>query len=203
MSPTTRMPRTERRAQLLELATRVFTERGYQATSMDDIARAAGVTKPVLYQHFSSKEDLYGEVIEITGATLLAEVRSIAEVPGGTPERVRYGLSRFDELVGLYGALQLFTGDQEVSAAVAERLRRVLDEMAVELAGVLASFRVLDEAQARAIGRAMIGLTRSTAKMLQEVDSEEERQEILTVMTTLAVGGLHAFEPLQDAPGGR
>ncbi len=82
MSPTTRMPpRTERRAQLLELATRVFTERGYQATSMDDIARAAGVTKPVLYQHFSSKEDLYGEVIEITGATLLAEVRSIAEVP--------------------------------------------------------------------------------------------------------------------------
>ncbi len=77
--------------------------------------------------------------------------------------------------------------------------------MAVELAGVLASFRVLDEAQARAIGRAMIGLTRSTAKMLQEVDSEEERQEILTAMTTLAVGGLHAFEPpLQDAPpGGR
>ena len=54
-SSTPRMPRAQRRAQLLDLATQVFTEKGFQATSMDDIAAAAGVTKPVLYQHFESK----------------------------------------------------------------------------------------------------------------------------------------------------
>src|SRR5690625_5722273 len=58
---TSRMPRAQRRTQLLELATSVFTQKGFQATSMDDIAAAAGVTKPVLYQHFDSKETLYVE----------------------------------------------------------------------------------------------------------------------------------------------
>ncbi|MGY5763757.1 TetR/AcrR family transcriptional regulator [Brachybacterium sp. DNPG3] len=197
------MPRTERRAQLLELATQVFTERGYQSTSMDDIARAAGVTKPVLYQHFASKEDLFGEVVDITGASLIAEVRSIADVEGDTVARVRHGLSRFDELVGLYGALQLFTGEEGVSQAIAQKLRGVLDEMGIELAGVLSTFRVLDESQARAIGRALIGLTRATAKMLQEAESEEEHEEILSTITTLAVGGLLAFEPLHGAASGR
>ena len=66
MNSTLRMPRSQRRAQLLQLATAAFTAKGYQATSMDDIAVAAGVTKPVLYQHFASKEALFSEVIEIT-----------------------------------------------------------------------------------------------------------------------------------------
>src|SRR5690625_1704509 len=68
---TSRMPRAQRRTQLLELATSVFTQKGFQATSMDDIAAAAGVTKPVLYQHFDSKETLYVEVIDITARSLL------------------------------------------------------------------------------------------------------------------------------------
>ena len=54
-----RMPRGERRAKLLDAANEVFTSRGYHAAAMDDIAEAAGVSKPVLYQHFSSKLDLY------------------------------------------------------------------------------------------------------------------------------------------------
>ena len=73
-SATARMPRAQRRNQLLELATQVFTEKGYQATSMDDIAAAAGVTKPVLYQHFSSKQSLYIEVLDIIAESMLEEV---------------------------------------------------------------------------------------------------------------------------------
>ena len=76
-SATARMPRAQRRTQLLELATRVFTEKGYQATSMDDIAAAAGVTKPVLYQHFDSKESLYPEVLDIIAEAMLDEVRAL------------------------------------------------------------------------------------------------------------------------------
>ena len=54
-----RMPKDQRRAQLLDAANTVFTLRGYHAAAMDDIAEAAGVSKPVLYQHFSSKLELY------------------------------------------------------------------------------------------------------------------------------------------------
>ena len=53
------MPKDQRRAQLLDAANAVFTTRGYHAAAMDDIAEAAGVSKPVLYQHFGSKLDLY------------------------------------------------------------------------------------------------------------------------------------------------
>ena len=55
----TRLPRDQRRAQLLDAANEVFTSKGYHAAAMDDIADAAGVSKPVLYQHFPSKLDLY------------------------------------------------------------------------------------------------------------------------------------------------
>ena len=54
-----RMPRRERRAQLLESALEVFVAQGYHAAAMDDIAERAGVSKPVLYQHFPGKLDLY------------------------------------------------------------------------------------------------------------------------------------------------
>ncbi|MGH3699716.1 MAG: TetR/AcrR family transcriptional regulator, partial [Pseudonocardiaceae bacterium] len=59
-----RMPRDERRAQLLAAATDVFVNNGYYATVMDDIAERAGVSKPVLYQHFPSKLELYLALLE-------------------------------------------------------------------------------------------------------------------------------------------
>ena len=54
-----RLPRRERRVQLLESALEVFVRQGYHAAAMDDIAERAGVSKPVLYQHFPGKLDLY------------------------------------------------------------------------------------------------------------------------------------------------
>src|SRR5690242_21727736 len=58
-----RLPRDERRGQLLVVASDVFVNRGYHAAGMDEIAERAGVSKPVLYQHFSSKLELYLAVL--------------------------------------------------------------------------------------------------------------------------------------------
>ena len=55
----TRLPRSARRKQLLEAAQEVFVAQGYHAAAMDDIAERAGVSKPVLYQHFPGKLELY------------------------------------------------------------------------------------------------------------------------------------------------
>ena len=61
--PTTlRLPAAERRRQLLDVALHAFAEHGYHDTSMNDVAEAAGVTKPVLYQHCASKKALYQEL---------------------------------------------------------------------------------------------------------------------------------------------
>jgi AcrR family transcriptional regulator len=59
-----RLPAAERRALIEEAAARLFAERGYAATTMEDIAREAGVSKPILYRHFESKQDLHAKLLE-------------------------------------------------------------------------------------------------------------------------------------------
>src|SRR6516162_3903861 len=76
-----RMPADQRRQQLFDVARERFSQQGFHATSMDEIAEAAGVTKPVLYQHFPSKRALYVELLEDTGRqllTALAEARAVS-----------------------------------------------------------------------------------------------------------------------------
>jgi AcrR family transcriptional regulator len=70
------MPRVERRAQILQTATSAFARAGYVGTSLDDIAREAGVSRVILYRHFESKADLYRAVLD------RAYERLAATVPG-------------------------------------------------------------------------------------------------------------------------
>ena len=64
----------ERREQLLLAGRKIFAERGFQATTMDDIAKEAGFTKPVLYQYFESKADLYRQIVAETAQQLLTSL---------------------------------------------------------------------------------------------------------------------------------
>lgn len=67
---TRRMPRAERREQILGAATRAFARAGFTNTGLDVIAAEAGVTPVILYRHFASKADLYRAVLESAGARL-------------------------------------------------------------------------------------------------------------------------------------
>jgi AcrR family transcriptional regulator len=66
------MPAAERREQIVGVATAVFAQRGYDGASIDEIARRAGVSAPVVYDHFASKQDLYERLLERTRDELLA-----------------------------------------------------------------------------------------------------------------------------------
>lgn len=79
-----RLPAAKRRLQLLAVALDVFAERGFYSTSMNDVADAAGVTKPVLYQHFGSKRELFVELLGEIGAGL-SEVIGKATVDAPSP----------------------------------------------------------------------------------------------------------------------
>lgn len=74
-----RLPRSERKTQMLEAAARLFGERGYAGTSMDDIAAACGITKPMLYAYFSSKDGLYRAMIERAGSYLVSAVSGLVD----------------------------------------------------------------------------------------------------------------------------
>src|ERR1700753_4470752 len=73
-SASTRQPRPARRNQLLGAAREVFVAQGYHAAAMDDIAERAGVSKPVLYQHFPGKRELYLALLDAESETLIAAV---------------------------------------------------------------------------------------------------------------------------------
>ncbi|MCA1782356.1 MAG: TetR/AcrR family transcriptional regulator [Intrasporangiaceae bacterium] len=76
-----RLPRSARRAQLLEAAQSVFAGAGYHSSGMDDIADRAGVSKPVLYQHFPGKLDLYLALLDQHCGTLESLVRDALHTP--------------------------------------------------------------------------------------------------------------------------
>ena len=74
-----RLPRAERERQMLEAAAQLFGEKGYDATSMDDVAQACGVTKPMVYSYFESKEGLYNAMLQRAGIRLMTEFASVLD----------------------------------------------------------------------------------------------------------------------------
>jgi AcrR family transcriptional regulator len=95
MSARRRIPRTEREEAMLDAAGEAFARRGFHAASMDAIAAAAGISKPMLYNYFGSKQGLYVAYVERSGRGLLESMRQ-AGSPGSPPgDRLRAGILAF------------------------------------------------------------------------------------------------------------
>jgi len=90
-----RLPGHERKRIILEKAVALFASRGFHGVSIDQIAAGAGVTKPVLYDHFSSKQSLYIEVSKAIRDRLLAAGSDVVMLPRSFPDRVRAGIEAF------------------------------------------------------------------------------------------------------------
>jgi AcrR family transcriptional regulator len=96
-APRRRVGRAERERQILDAALAVFGERGYQHSSMDQVAERVGVTKPVLYTHFGSKEGLLLACIARARAELLDVTSAAAAAASTTEEMLRQGTLAFFE----------------------------------------------------------------------------------------------------------
>jgi AcrR family transcriptional regulator len=90
-----RLPAAERRAAILAAALEVFAERGYHGTSIDDVARAAGVSKALIYEYFASKRDLHGLLLGEHVDELFARLQANAAEGGTGEERLRGGIDAF------------------------------------------------------------------------------------------------------------
>lgn len=97
------MGRAARERQILDVAVAVFTERGYAGTSMDAVAERVGVTKPVLYTHFGSKEGLLLACITRARAELLAVTTAAVAAAGGPEDMLRRGIQAFFDYLDAQG----------------------------------------------------------------------------------------------------
>ena len=160
----TRLPAEQRRRQLLDVACQVFAERGFHATSMDDLATQAGVTKPVLYQHFSSKQALFLELLDDLGRQLLGELAVATGAAHTGRERVAEGFASYFRFVtGNEAAFRvLFGASVRNDPEFTEVVDRILDDAAgaiihlIEIEGTTEHRRVL--------AHALIGIAEATSR---------------------------------------
>ena len=124
-----RLPRRERRAQLLDAAREVFVASGYHSAAMDDIAEAAGVSKPVLYQHFPGKLELYLALLDSSSDALVAAVETALASTADDKLRVQATVQAyFDFVDDPGGAFRLiFESDLTNEGAVRNRVDRTND----------------------------------------------------------------------------
>jgi len=119
-----RLPADRRRQQLLDVALTLFAQRGFSATTMDDIAESAGVTKPLLYQHFVSKRALYLELVDAVADTMLEAIGKAVAAAEGPRQQVEGGFAAYFHVVVTHAdAFRLLFGsevpnDPELSRAV-------------------------------------------------------------------------------------
>lgn len=133
-----RVPRAVRAEQLLDLAERLFAERGFHATSMDELARRAGVSKPVIYDHFGSKEQLFAACVRRTGEVLADRVTRMVRGESDPRARLRAGsIAYFRFLEEQFQAWAvLFAGDEVRDARFADeasRIRRRQSDLMISL----------------------------------------------------------------------
>jgi AcrR family transcriptional regulator len=127
-----RLTADARRRQLFDVALWLFAEHGYAATTMDDIAEEAGVTKPLVYQHFESKRALYLELMDVFSHQLVTRIVEATSQAEGPRQQVELGFAAYFALmVDNEPAFRLLYGrdapdDPELGAA----LRRVEETIA-------------------------------------------------------------------------
>lgn len=134
--PAKRLTGEARRAQLLEVAAQLFARRGYRSTTMDDVAEAAGVTKPLVYQHFSSKRALYLELVDALAFEMLGVLAEATAEAEGPRQQVELALRAYFRLmVDDPAAFRLLTDkanggdDDELGGAI----RRVEEALVVAI----------------------------------------------------------------------
>lgn len=201
-----RLPRRARRAQLLESAREVFVAQGYHAAAMDDIAENAGVSKPVLYQHFPGKLDLYLALLDAAVDKVIDETREALESTHDNRQRVAATMYAFYNYVASeQGEFRLvFESDLTNEPAVRERIDRVTNECAELIAHVIHDDTGLPDEQSRLLAVALVGMGEVSARywLQDRLNGGEtiEQETAAGLVAGLAWRGIRGY-PRTDEPG--
>jgi AcrR family transcriptional regulator len=188
--PHGRVPRAVREQQLIELAERLFSERGYQGSSMDELARRAGVTKPIVYELFGNKDGLFRACLERSADRLAVAVAEAVRAERDPEARLRAGglaFLRFAADHRVAWQLMMETRFSDAALEVRRRQAELVHELLKEMAPVGVDERELELA-AHAVNSAYEGVAHW---MWEHPDVPLERMADWTV--ELLLPGLRRF----------
>jgi AcrR family transcriptional regulator len=188
-----RLSAPARREQLLNVALGVFADKGFHATSMNDVAEAAGVTKPVLYQHFDSKRDLYLALLDECGIRLVERLsKATTEAADGKSQTERGFQAYFRFVHEDYDSFRLLFGsgarrDEEFAEAV-----RVIVASTAEAIAPLINADI-EPAHQRTIAHALTGLAEGVSRYLMTTEEPFDPDLVARQVADLAWAGLRAI----------
>ncbi len=196
----TRLPRPARRRQLLGAAREVFVAQGFHAAAMDEIAERAGVSKPVLYQHFPGKLDLYLALLDESVAELVGAVSQALASTTDNAERVPATFRAFfDYVSGAGGAFRLvFESDLSNEPAVRARLDRAVFECAEMVSEFIRSDAGVSDDEADLLGIALVGMAQVSSRYWLSTERAIEKDTAEDLLSKLAWRGISGW-PLADA----
>lgn len=178
-----------------------FGAQGFHDTSMEEIADKAGVTKPVLYQHFSSKGELYLELLAAVGEDILTAITEGAATVEDPQERVKVGFEAYFRWVREQTSAfhLLFGGSSRQEDGSAEVVRAIEDRMATEVGGFIRAG--VDRSHQELLGYAIVGLGEITARqwVARPGPLRAEEGDLLAArLADLVWAGLRGLPGVQD-----
>jgi AcrR family transcriptional regulator len=190
-----RMPRKARRAQLLDSALEVFVAQGYHAAAMDDIAERAGVSKPVLYQHFPGKLELYLALLEQSSDRIIDATRGALASTHDNKLRVLATMQVFyDYVANAQGAFRLvFESDLTNEPAVRAQVDRVTDACAEEITKVIVEDTGLPAEASQLLAVSLVGMAQVSARYWLANEGEIDRFDAASLVAGLAWRGISRF----------
>ncbi len=195
--PRVRMTGAQRRQQLLDVGREVFAQRGYEATSIEELAARADVSKPVVYEHFGGKEGLYAVVVDREMQRLLGRFTSALSA-GGHPRELleRAALVLLDYIEEDTNGFRVLTRDSPVTSTTGG-FSSLIGEVARKVEHILGrqfSARGYDPALAELYSQALVGMVALVGQWWLDTRSPGKR-EVAAHLVNLAYNGLAHLHP--------
>ena len=195
-----RLPRDERRAQLLVSALEVFTAAGYHSAAMDEIADRANVSKPVLYQHFPSKLELYLAVLDLHIDSLVFAIQKAIASNRENSSRVAATVEAYFGFIDSEGEAfrLLFESDMNLEPQVRERLNRMTYDCAAAVSAVISIDTGLGKEESMMLAVGIIGTVQTTARHWLDRDGKIDRRRATELVMNLIWRGISGFPKSQS-----
>ena len=195
-----RLPRDERRAQLLVAALEVFTAAGYHSAAMDEIADRANVSKPVLYQHFPSKLELYLAVLDLHIDSLVFAIQKAIASNRENSSRVAATVEAYFGFIDSEGEAfrLLFESDMNLEPQLRERLNRMTYDCAAAVSAVISIDTGLGKEESMMLAVGIIGTVQTTARHWLDRDGKIDRKRATELVMNLIWRGISGFPKSQS-----
>lgn len=187
-----RLPRDERRGQLLIAASEIFVDRGYHAAGMDEIADRAGVSKPVLYQHFSSKLELYLAVLQRHVDNLVSGVRQALRATDDNRQRLTAAVGAFFDFIehDSQGYRLIFENDYVTEPQVSAQVRVATESCTDAVFDLISNDSGLEAHRARMIAVGLVAISVDCARYWLNSDRPISKEDAVEGTVHFAWGGL-------------